>query len=83
MALDEGAEQPRREAHPGGADREPQPPGLQGAHARERGVQAVERTKDLLAAPLQPAAGVGQIKALADLLEQRNAYRLRELSKLH
>jgi hypothetical protein len=44
---------------------------------------AFECSKDFVAALLQAAPGVGQMKALADLLEQRHSDRFRELSELH
>jgi hypothetical protein len=83
VTIDEGAQQPRREAHSGRADSKLQPSCFERLHAGERRFVAFECSKDFVAALLQAAPGVGQMKALADLLEQRHSDRFRELSELH
>ena len=80
---DEGAQQPRREAHARRAHGQLQPPGIQRPHGGKRCLEGREGAEDLLAAFVDSPAGLGEVQAPAHLLEQRNSDRRAELLDLH
>ena len=80
---DVGAQQTRGEARARRADGKLQPTGFQRAHARERFLERGERAEHLMATLVESPARVGEVDALAHLLEQRNADRFGKLLDLH
>jgi hypothetical protein len=83
VEFDEGAQQPRCEANPRRAHGELKTPELQRPHCGQRFVERRERAEYLFAAFLQAPAGIGEVQALAYLLEEGHADRTGEFFDLH